>query len=93
MTGKVYVTNNPQENVDLDIKMRRRFDSEFVTKYFDRGKELVESDIYHISDVTIILRCSSKYHIRFYGRQDAILEAVSKIENSLELKLDKVEVC
>ena len=92
MIKEVYAVDNQRENIDLDKKMNIRFRSELVTtNCFDRAKDC-RAGIYHISDATVILDGhASKYFINFYGRQDAIKKAVSKIEDSLELKLGMVE--
>ncbi len=93
---EVYVTDKFRENRDINIQMRRRFNLEYVSTYSDRLSNTFYN-IYHISDATVVLADNPlendppKYCIEIYGRQDAILEVISTIENSLEIKLKEAK--
>ena len=88
---QTYISSVISENINLNIRMRKIFGSGFIGSYRDKRKGIY-SDIYHVLNATVVFEDkTSKYHFQITGRQDAISEAISKIENSLEIKLKELK--
>ncbi len=89
ITTQTYVTSVISEQINLDIRMRKIFCLGFIGSYRRKG---IYSDIYHVSNATVVFKDKiSKYHFQITAGQNAIPEAVSTIENSLEIKLKELK--